>query len=177
MSHAKRNKPHPLLDLGYDLDDRRNFALEALGEVGRLKSAEAIVVGIYKPDLTGGLSPECTALKLLCERFQMTLQRDRTCGLVVCDEEQKAQGAMRDVVDAGSFFFNFTRIQETMMFVPSHLSPGVQLADFVCGAAARSWNWKDDTYLKVVAPYLRRYRGSWRGAGLKSYPGDRYPGL
>ena len=84
---------------------------------------------------------------------------------------------MRELLGQGSTeFMRFTRVKETIAFMPSVLSPGVQFADLVAGSIARAANRGDWGYLDVVMPKVRiSNNGKWDGHGIKVFPRGGFP--
>lgn len=113
-------------------------------------------------------------------RFEFSLNSEvPRVGLIICDTEDTQDEMMRRALYSGTVWTSLPNIAETVMFVPSHHSPGVQFADFVAGAMGRWWNYRDDKYLRTLAPRLQRTRVDGRiyGAGLKSFRRADYPTL
>jgi hypothetical protein len=62
------------------------------------------------------------------------------------------------------------------LLYPSHLVPGIQLADFVAGAADRFLNRGEEGWWHELAPHVRHRRGAPTrilGYGLKLWPDER----
>ncbi len=121
--------------------------------------------------------------KALVERFQYYLQdksRDvgqTINGLVVCDHRERSQD-MRlrslhsDMVNQDSFNVSeYKNLIETVFFVPSELSIGLQLADLVAGSVFRKLEKNDDRFFTRIEGSIRRSpTGHLKGYGLVKVP-------
>lgn len=172
-------RPNPLLRRGYDRPARARYVTQALASLTRVPTIQVMAVGVDRRGLRPPADdPVVWAFKLLMERFEYSLNSEgERVGMVICDEDNSADARMRTAMYSGTVWTTLPNIAETIMFVPSHHSPGVQFADFVVGAAARWWNYRQSEYLQALLPALRRDRGTWRGVGLKSFPQADYPAL
>lgn len=175
--HNTSKKPNPLVRLGYDMSARIQFGTEVLSHLVAIPGVRVFGVGVDRRQLRLGESAIDWAFLLLSERFEFSLNYEvPRVGLIICDSEDVEDEAMRRALYSGSAWTKLPNIAETIMFVPSHHSPGVQFADFVAGAMGRWWNYRDDKYVRILAPVLQRTaHGAWRGAGLKSFRKADYP--
>jgi hypothetical protein len=130
---------------------------------------------------------EC--LTFVAERAQMHLQDvarergERVLGLLIADEPGgKAETAelaatMHDLHRHGSTWIDrFDTLVMNSFLYASDLVPGLQLADFVAGAADRALNRGDEYWWSRLAPYVRHKRGAPTkvlGYGLKLWPSPR----
>lgn len=178
-AHDTRRKPNPLVRLGYDQDERTQFGLDALKTLSKVKSLKVFGVGVDVETLRRGEVGADWAWKLLTERFEYSMNDETNkCALAICDQEDADDEAMRQALLYGTEFTKLPSFPEPVMFVPSHLSPGVQFADLVAGAFGRWWNHRDDKYLQVLEPAIHRdAQGCWQAAGIKSFRQDDYPPL
>lgn len=173
----RRKSPNPLVRVGMDMNARRGFVIEALESLGKIPSIEAIVAVVDKK-LAYGPKPYEHAMTCLTERLVHSLSEKSERGMFICDEEQRAQKDMREVLDSGgSWYVQFASIVETILFVPSVWSPGVQFADLVAGSVARAMNYGDTKYMKKIEPYLRKQTGTqrWQGFGIVVFPNKKWP--
>lgn len=176
---SERDRPgksNPLVRVGMDLDSRRRFVLEALQGLVSIKSLEIVAGLVDKPSAYG--KPHFVhAMTVLMERSQMSLSEKSDFGIMFCDEENRNQTPLRDVLTQGSTdYVKLTHIKETVAFVPSHLSPGVQFADLVAGAISRAANSGDWGYMNIILPAVRRSStGAWDRHGIKIYPRGNFP--
>src|SRR5205807_782382 len=110
------------------------------------------------------------------ERFQYYLRGTRDLGLVIQDERQQGQDIRlrafyRSHLIAGTRWTRFSAIIENVFLAPSHLSPGIQLADFVAGAiyAAHSEN-PDIKFFNIIKGQIPGNRYTGIRHGLKKWP-------
>lgn len=121
--------------------------------------------------------------KPLSERFQYYLQdlsrivgRTET-GIIVADHRSSAQDArfrsaherlLRADSDVASQYPNLV---ESLFFLPSEISVGVQLADMVAGAVWRKYEKGDDSFYAMLEPSLRKgSNGATEGYGVVKFP-------
>ena len=83
------------------------------------------------------------------------------------DEERKEDKALRESLRQGSPFFQYDRIADTIAFMPSEESIGIQIADLVAGGFSRHLNHGDSGYLRTFARSADGYPDSVIGRGLK----------
>lgn len=121
--------------------------------------------------------------KVLVERFHYYLQdksRDigqTINGLVVCDHRERSQDARLralhdEMVNDERFSGGHDKyLIETLFFVPSELSVGIQLADMVAGSIFRKLEKKDDRFFEIIKDSLRKSTtGQYEGHGLVKVP-------
>jgi hypothetical protein len=137
-------------------------------ELPSVTSAEDLYHYTYKP---------------ISERFQYHLQdvskvvgRKET-GIIVVDHRaadqdyRLRQAHERLTKTDGLFTANYRNLVESLFFLPSHISVGVQLADIVAGAVWRKFEKNDDSYYKMFEPSLRRSAsGVVEGYGIVKAP-------
>jgi len=114
--------------------------------------------------------------KPLSERFQYHLQDlSRTVGrtetgIIVADHRgSKSDTRFRSAHEAmvrrrGDFNSSYDNLIETLFFLPSDLSVGIQLADMVAGAVWRKYEKEDDYYFKpdrASVPQITRWENRW----------------
>lgn len=177
--HDTTKKPNPLVRIGYDRPARITFGQEVLGHLVSTPSVKVYCVGVDRRQLHEGESAPMWAFRLLSERFEFSLNNEvPRVGLIICDQEDVHDEQMRTAIYSGTAWTKLPNIAETVLFVPSHHSPGVQFADFVAGAAGRWWNFRDDKYLAILRPVLGvTAQGAVWGAGLKSFRAADYPNI
>lgn len=177
--HDTRRKPNPLVRLGYDLEARVAFGQDVLTTLTRVPGVKTFAVGVDRRQLRRGESAIEWAFLLLGERFEFSLNNEaERVGLIICDTEDVQDEMMRQAIYSGTAWTKLPNIAETVMFVPSHHSPGVQFADFVVGGASRWWNYRDDKYLATIKPtFYTDGAGKWRGCGIKSFRQSDYPDI
>jgi len=92
-----------------------------------------------RPEITDPEDVYERAVTFLMERFQYYLKAAGDFGLVIQDQRQTGQDIRlrafyRTLLVAGTRWTRFPAIIENVFLAPSHLSVGIQLADFVAGA-------------------------------------------
>ncbi len=170
-------KPNPLVRVGMsEFSQRRGFVMEALLKLTKIPSLEVIGALVDKKRAYGA-PPMHHALTVLFERAELSLLEKETHGLMFCDDENKNEVPLRALLDKGSTdFVQFQSIMETIAFVPSVSSPGVQFADLVAGSIFRAANNGDTEYMEKLLPRVRTdNRGRWLGAGIKMFPTSPFP--
>jgi len=177
--HDTKKRPNPLVRVGWDRPARIEFGHAMLRSLAAVPGVKVFMVGIDRRQLGPYEGAMDWAFRLLLERFEFSLNNERPrVGLVICDQEDVQDEAMRRAIYAGSEWTDLPNIAETVMFVPSHHSPGIQFADFVAGSAGRWWNYRDEKYVANLTSVLQTTsKGSWRGAGMKSFRSSDYPSL
>lgn len=172
-SKRKSLEKNPLHRIGLERNDRRIFILSVLELLQQVPSIE-VIVSVVDKDLAFGVTPKEHGLRTLLERIQHSASDKGENFLVICDEEQQQQKELRNVLhDQASFFVNYKSIQETIMFAPSVLSPGIQFADLIVGSTIRMMNYQDSGYFSKVVPMLRRAPwnpNQWHRYGVSIFP-------
>ncbi|MBD4583766.1 DUF3800 domain-containing protein, partial [Xanthomonas citri pv. citri] len=79
----------------------------------------------------------------------MNAKKHATHALVLMDEEQADDKALREVMRNGSEFLKYDRILDTIAFIPSEESIGIQVADLAAGAISRYFNSNDPGYVRT----------------------------
>lgn len=69
----------------------------------------------------------------------------------------------------GTYFVKFPNFCDSLIFVDSDYSAGIQLADFCAGAIYRKYESNDDTFFEIMKPAVRSHNGKIEGAGIKLY--------
>lgn len=137
-------------------------------DLGNVNSQEDLYFRTYKP---------------VTERFQYLLQditreagRD-TMGLIVADhrgrdgDEKMRVQHERLVREDGKYTSSYSNFIESLFFVPSHMSVGVQLVDMVAGAIWRAQAHGDMTWFDRLRPSIRSSpRGDLDGYGIVRFP-------
>lgn len=142
------------------------------------------VEAAYKmPTATGREMLYHYTYKPLSERFQYHLQDlSRSVGrpeygIIVSDH----RGANDDksfrlqheklLYEGGDFVSKYPNLIESLFFIPSHLSIGIQLADMVAGAVWRKYETGDDRWFNMLRPSIRCSRGgAIDGYGIVKFP-------
>lgn len=164
----KPTKPQWMLRAGLtEMHQRRALVYSCLRAALSIPTAEALCVGVNKDRLSSDESAISMAVTLVLERVQMNCRKHQTSGLVLMDEERKEDKALRESLRDGSPFFPYDLIADTIAFMPSEESTGVQIADLVAGGFSRHVNYGDPGYLRTFAKSADGYPGSVMGRGLK----------
>ena len=69
----------------------------------------------------------------------------------------------------GTHFVKFPNFCDTLIFVDSDYSAGIQVADFCAGAIYRKYENEDSTFFDILKPSIRKYIKKILGAGIKLY--------
>jgi uncharacterized protein DUF3800 len=121
--------------------------------------------------------------KPISERFQYHLQ-DLTrevgrpeYGLIVSDhrgheDDKRFRSHHEELLHAGGDFTSkYHNLVESLFFVPSDLSIGIQLADMVAGAIWRKFEVRSDRWYRMLEPSLRcSKQGEVDGYGIIRFP-------
>ena len=128
--------------------------------------------------------------KPVTERFQYLLQDitkvsgSDTMGLIVADhrgrdgdERMRAQHE-RLVREKGQYTSTYSNFIESLFFVPSHMSIGIQLVDMVAGAIWRAQAHNDQTWYERLRPSFRcSNNGGIDGYGIARFPKAGWKGV
>lgn len=167
----KPNKPHWMIRAGIsDMLERRAFVYAVLRAALRIESVKVLAVAVDQGKTYGSLKPIELAMDPLFERIQMDAMEHQTIALVMMDEEQADDKALRHATRAGSAHVLYTNIMDTISFMPSEESPGIQVADLVAGSIGRYLNYGDPGYLRVFWHKVRSVNGVRDRYGIKVYP-------
>ena len=135
--------PNPFAREQIPMSDRILLIQNALDKLGKIPSVEAIVAVVDKKHAFGA-EPIEHAFRVLMERIQGSSSERSRHTLIFSDEERTAKEHLRSLHETNaSQYVTFVNIIETISFVPSHLSPGVQFADLVAGSTSRMLNFGD----------------------------------
>lgn len=167
----KPRKPHWMIRSGLTVrNQRRALVYSCLRETLSIDSVGVLSVAVDQRRVTRQRPIEAVIHPLL-ERVQMDAQKHGTTALVMMDEEQADDRFLRSKLREGSNFVQqFTAIQDTISFMPSEESPGIQVADLVAGSVSRFLNSADSGYVRTFWKSLVRHGGTVHGAGMKIYP-------
>jgi len=162
---------NPFAREGVEISTRISMIQHAIEELGNIPSVEAIIAVVDKHNASGS-SPIEHAFRVLLERIEMSSAKFKQNTLIFCDEEQSVKGQLRKIhSENASTYIRFESIVETISFVPSNLSCGVQFADLIAGATSRMLNHQDQKYFEKLIPYIRKNaEGKWRTFGLALFP-------
>lgn len=181
-SHAgnlKKQDANWMLKAGLsEISERRALLLTVLRHLGSIPSVKCIAVVAknqgYAPKKARREDDQSNiivdTMPLAMERVELDLQDHREVGCVFLDEERGHEPGLRDAFRDGSAFVRRERIVESVAFLPSEESVGVQVADIIAGGVSRWVNSTDPGYARHIWPHLRKYNGKIQGAGLKTMP-------
>jgi Protein of unknown function (DUF3800) len=160
----------------HEVEKRRALVFACLRAFVTTPTVKVQVVVIDQDTSYVSDSPIIYAIQPLFERINMDCQTHQTNGLVVCDEEEAQDKALRQMTRGGSYFMNFDRLVDTISFMPSDESVGVQIADLIAGSFSRYLNDGDPGFARILWPALRRsYYGHVNGYGIKFLPSGSCP--
>jgi hypothetical protein len=120
------------------------------------------------------------AVTFLMERFQYYLKATGDFGLVIQDQRQTGQDIRlrafyRSLLVAGTRWTRFPAIIENVFLAPSHLSLGIQLADFVAGAIyAAHADKPDNKFFNIIRGKITGDRYTGVRHGLKKWPDPKH---
>lgn len=123
------------------------------------------------------------ALNLLMERFCMEVTdrngRDTCVPVILFTDSRKndrnnnldkeLQIAYRRAKNMGTKYIGFPNFSESLVFIDSKYSSGIQLADFCAGAIFKFFEDGNDTYINMIKTSIRNHNGKINGAGLKEF--------
>ena len=128
--------------------------------------------------------------KPVTERFQYLLQDitrtagTNTLGLIVADhrgrgdDDKMRMQHERLIRESRKYTSDYKNFVESLFFVPSHLSIGVQLVDMVAGAIWRAQAHNDRTWFDLLRPSFRTApNGKIDGYGISRFPKVGWQGL
>jgi uncharacterized protein DUF3800 len=155
---------------------RRALVYACFQTLCEIESVKVIVVAVDQRLTYGERSPILHAVQPLFERINLDCVDHGAYGLVVCDEEETEDRKLRQATRTGSFYVQFSKLIDTISFMPSEESMGVQMADLIAGAFSRYLNSQDPGYVRIIWPKLRSNRaGRVNGFGIKVYPSGLCP--
>lgn len=118
--------------------------------------------------------PRRLSVQATLHRFNMWLNRNNACGITVMDTEiyrqdkslqdfvhhLKEVGAIiRGMYYSPTYRDKLEKVINTLLFCPSHMSPGIQVADMVAYIVNRQYRVPTEPRWKVIEPYMQRYPG------------------
>lgn len=170
MRDSNPKKPHWMIRAGLtERNQRRALVYSCLRRALEIPSAEVICVAVNTYRLTEEETAIGVALTPLMERVQFSCQDHSSVGLVLMDEERKEDKALREYFRQGSPHLNYDRIVDTLSFIPSEESAGIQIADLIAGGFARHMNYGDSGYLRTFLKSAANKKGKIDGRGMKVY--------
>ena len=176
-------------DIGIGYEQIMNMKKEIMGIVKNYKNS---VVGIVMDKKYCYSSKEfiqnhndlySVALHLLMERYcmQITDENGRSTtipAMLFADSRKNDKNNKLDIElqisylrakNMGTHFVKFPNFCDTLIFVDSDYSAGIQIADFCAGAIFRKYEKEDRTFFDILKPAIRTYKENIDGAGIKIY--------
>lgn len=154
-----------------DVKQRRALLFSVLWQAFRVPTATAIAVAVRKVKYTSGVSPIRHAIQPLVERVHFECRARGEHALIALDIEKEHDRELRSLIRNGSPFIKFDRVLDTISFMPSEETIGVQVADLVAGSVSRYLNTGDPGGMRHVWPYFYRDgAGSPNRYGFKLLP-------
>lgn len=123
------------------------------------------------------------SLNLLMERFCMEVTdrhgRDTNIPIILFTDSRKndnnnrldkeLQKSYRRAKQIGTKYMGFPNFSESLVFVDSQYSSGVQLADFCAGAIFKKFENNNEDFLNILNPAIRNHNGRIDGVGIKEF--------
>lgn len=123
------------------------------------------------------------ALNLLMERFCMEVTdrhgRDTNIPVILFTDSRKndnnnrldkeLQTSYRRAKYMGTKYIGFPNFSESLVFIDSQYSSGVQLADFCAGAIFKKFEDNKEEFLNILKPAIRSHNGTIFGVGIKEF--------
>lgn len=123
------------------------------------------------------------SLNLLMERFCIEVTdrhgRDTDIPVILFTDSRKndnnnrldkeLQKSYRRAKQIGTKYMGFPNFSESLVFVDSQYSSGVQLADFCAGAIFKKFENNNEDFLNILNPAIRNHNGRIDGVGIKEF--------
>ena len=181
MNHVGAQSNNPLTAAGYTTNEARaQFPRTLLSRLANIGSLRAFCIGVNVDALSAPRDdPVDWACQLLFERCQFLLdQEGERSAHLFFDNEQERKRDIADNLREGTYYRRTDGFIEPAAFYPSKDSPGLQVADFVAGAANRLWNHDHNFYIRILWDrFYRQHPHTPLGSGIKSFPDPHYQGL
>lgn len=167
----KPSRPHWMLRAGLSsYAERRALVYAVLRAAARVPTVKILAVAVDQSKTYGSLKAIELAMDPLFERIQMDAIEHDTVAMVMMDEEQADDKALRAATRAGSVHIRYSNLMDTISFMPSEESPGIQVADLIAGSIGRYLNRDDPGYVRVFWDSVRSVHGVRDRYGIKIYP-------
>lgn len=174
FTNRNRTRRNPLYHLS--LDKRREFAMDVLLIIKNDKSIVIQCIATKKEELFIRAPDIYSPADLFYETYLLLLERceyhlapisakTKKYGLIIEDQtsgpsqDKRVRELAERIIRRGTQYAKIEHLIETIMFVPSDVSIGIQYADFCVGAVGRKYNSGDDEYFQIIK---RNFRG-WPG--------------
>ena len=123
------------------------------------------------------------ALNLLMERFCMEVTdrhgRDTNIPVILFTDsrrndnnnklDKELQISYRRAKNMGTKYIGFPNFSESLVFIDSQYSSGIQLADFCAGAIFKNFEDNVTKFQDILIPAIRSHNGRIEGVGLKIF--------
>jgi len=137
-------------------------------------SARAFACVVHKTSYLGQ-DPMELAFEDLCSRFDLYLNRlrqggERQRGILILDEsaqETSLQRLSKEFRTVGTQWGVVGNLAETPLFVDSHASRAIQIADHISYAVFRRYNYHDATYFDIISSRFDQCDGVVHGLAHK----------
>ena len=83
--------------------------------------------------------------------------------------DKELQKSYRRAKQIGTKYMGFPNFSESLVFVDSQYSSGVQLADFCAGAIFKKFENNNEDFLNILNPAIRNHNGRIDGVGIKEF--------
>ncbi|OFT82147.1 DUF3800 domain-containing protein [Corynebacterium sp. HMSC29G08] len=161
-------KPQWMIRAGLEtLVARRALVYSCLRAAASVPTVEVLCVGVNVGRLEETQNPIQQVVTPLLERIELNCKKHNTHGLVMMDEERKDDKLLRETLRDGSPFFKYESLPDTIAFMPSQESAGIQIADLIAGGFQRYVNASDPGYLRTFLKSVDGFPENVVGKGLK----------
>lgn len=175
--------------LGMNLEEYRKYKSEICSIISEYKNS---VIGIVmdkeecyknKKAIENHNDLYAFALNLLMERFCMEVTdrngRDTNIPVILFTDSRKSdnnnkldkelQIAYRRAKNMGTKYIGFPNFSESLVFIDSEYSSGIQLADFCAGAIFKYFEDSVVDFVNILKPAIRNHNGKIKGVGIKLF--------
>ena len=186
-TEAKWNSSYSALKM--TLEEYKNYKIEVCEIIAEYKNS---VVGIVmdkekcykeKKGIKDHNDLYAYSLNLLMERFCMEITnkhgRNTDVPVILFTDSRKndnnnkldkeLQIAYRRAKQIGTKYIGFPNFSESIVFVDSKYSSGVQLADFCAGVIFKKFENNNSEFLKILLPAIRTHNEKIDGVGIKRF--------
>ena len=186
-SEAKWNSSYKTL--GMELETYKKYKCEICSIISTYKNS---VVGIVmdkeecyknKKGIENHNDIYAFALNLLMERFCMEVTdrdgRNTNIPVILFTDSRKndnnnkldkeLQISYRRAKNMGTKYIGFPNFSESLVFIDSQYSSGIQLADFCAGAIFKCFEDNNSDFINILKPAIRNHNGKIAGVGIKKF--------
>ena len=175
--------------LGLSLEEYKNYKSDIINIISKYKNSVISIVMDklkcyqYKSHINNHNDLYAVALHLLMERIcmEITDRHGRNTELPVLLFTDSRKNDNNNILDKelqisykraknmGTNYVGFPNFAESLVFIDSEYSSGIQLADFCAGATYRYFSENDTFFLDLLKPAIREKNGKINGVGIKIY--------